>query len=72
MNKLLRAYISVIHFTLNFIIDTCVPKGYVTFPPPAEETTPQLSYRDVTSPINMQDYALDSSGGRGKVHTMLF
>ncbi|XP_071176021.1 ankyrin repeat and SAM domain-containing protein 3-like isoform X1 [Mytilus edulis] len=44
--------------------DTCVPKGYVTFPPPAEETTPQLSYRDVTSPINMQDYALDSSGGR--------
>lgn len=51
---------------LLFISETCVPKGYVTFPQSAEETTPQLSYRDVTSPINMQDYALDSSGGRGE------
>ena len=24
-----------------------------------------LSYRDVTSPINQEDYHLDSSGGKG-------
>ncbi|XP_046369283.2 ankyrin repeat and SAM domain-containing protein 3-like isoform X1 [Haliotis rufescens] len=46
--------------------NSCVPKGYMTFPqaegPQAEET--KLSYRDVTSPINPEDYTLDSSGGR--------
>lgn len=44
-----------------------VPKGYVTFPKGevGAEGNSQLCYRDVTSPINLQDYnALDSSGGR--------
>ena len=34
----------------------------------AEEQDPRpqkLSFRDVTSPINPQDYTLDSSGGKG-------
>ncbi|KAK3107869.1 hypothetical protein FSP39_024033 [Pinctada imbricata] len=47
-----------------------VPKGYVTFPQGEEEEdeATKLSYRDVTSPINMQDYkALDSSGGKDSV-----
>ncbi|KAJ8322386.1 hypothetical protein KUTeg_000857 [Tegillarca granosa] len=43
-----------------------VPKGYVTFPQIEAESgeSPKLSYRDVTSPINPQDYHLSSSGGR--------
>lgn len=44
-----------------------VPKGYVTFPKGevGAEGNSKLCYRDVTSPINLQDYnALDSSGGR--------
>lgn len=45
-----------------------VPKGYVTFQEEgAEEQDPRpqkLSFRDVTSPINPQDYTLDSSGGK--------
>lgn len=44
-----------------------VPKGYVTFPKGevGVEGNSKLCYRDVTSPINLQDYnALDSSGGR--------
>ncbi|XP_045208029.2 LOW QUALITY PROTEIN: ankyrin repeat and SAM domain-containing protein 3-like [Mercenaria mercenaria] len=42
-----------------------VPKGYVTFPDETSTEQPQkLSYRDVTSPINPEDYKLDSSGSR--------
>lgn len=44
-----------------------VPKGYVTFPKGegGPEGDSKLCYRDVTSPINQEDYnALDSSGGR--------
>ncbi|XP_061169917.1 ankyrin repeat and SAM domain-containing protein 3-like [Saccostrea echinata] len=44
-----------------------VPKGYVTFPKGdmGADGKSKLNYRDVTSPINLQDYnALDSSGGR--------
>ena len=52
-----------------------VPKGYVTFPQEgAGEPDPQpqkLSFRDVTSPINPQDYTLDSSGGKGKFCAMI-
>ncbi|ESO88400.1 hypothetical protein LOTGIDRAFT_125983 [Lottia gigantea] len=50
----------------NHIPTSCVPKGYVTFPQclgdQGEDT--QISYRDVTSPINPEDYTLDSSGGK--------
>lgn len=41
-----------------------VPQGYVTFPQSEIPNTTQLSYRDVTSPINPQDYNLDSSGDK--------
>ena len=40
----------------------------------AGEPDPQsqkLSFRDVTSPINPQDYTLDSSGGKGTFHISL-
>ena len=44
-----------------------VPKGYVTFPEGEESVeAKKLSYRDVTSPINPDDYKLDTSGYRGK------
>ncbi|RUS86667.1 hypothetical protein EGW08_005541 [Elysia chlorotica] len=44
--------------------DVEVPKGYVTFPAPQEDKKEtRLSYRDVTSPINQEDYR-DSSGSR--------
>ena len=37
------------------------------------EDATKLSYRDVTSPINMQDYkALDSSGGKGSSYNSLY
>ncbi|XP_050416603.2 ankyrin repeat and SAM domain-containing protein 3 [Patella vulgata] len=47
-------------------VEACVPKGYVTFPQNTGEQNDetQLSYRDVTSPINPEDYTLDSSGGK--------
>ncbi|GFR86517.1 ankyrin repeat and SAM domain-containing protein 3 [Elysia marginata] len=41
-----------------------VPRGYVTFPAPQDDKKEtRLSYRDVTSPINQEDYQ-DSSGSR--------
>ncbi|CAG5119393.1 unnamed protein product, partial [Candidula unifasciata] len=41
-----------------------VPKGYVTFPiNGADKEDTKMSYRDVTSPINPEDYK-DSSGSR--------
>ncbi|OWF38943.1 ankyrin repeat and SAM domain-containing protein 3-like [Mizuhopecten yessoensis] len=45
-----------------------VPKGYLSFKQNETDPSdaPKLSFRDVTSPINQQDYnsALDSSGGK--------
>ncbi|XP_076458051.1 ankyrin repeat and SAM domain-containing protein 3-like [Babylonia areolata] len=42
-----------------------VPRGYMTFPHgEGEHADTLLSYRDVTSPINQEDYHLDSSGGK--------
>ncbi|XP_052258661.1 ankyrin repeat and SAM domain-containing protein 3-like [Dreissena polymorpha] len=43
-----------------------VPKGFVTFPEgeTSDGQPTKLSYRDVTSPINPEDYKLDSSGSR--------
>ncbi|KAK7105889.1 hypothetical protein V1264_017212 [Littorina saxatilis] len=42
-----------------------VPRGYMSFPHgEGEAGDTQLSYRDVTSPINQEDYRLDSSGGK--------
>ncbi|XP_033758820.1 LOW QUALITY PROTEIN: ankyrin repeat and SAM domain-containing protein 3-like [Pecten maximus] len=45
-----------------------VPKGYLSFKQNEADPSdaPKLSFRDVTSPINQQDYnsALDSSGGK--------
>ena len=50
-----------------------IPKGYMTFEQEGggePEPQPQkLSFRDVTSPINPQDYTLDSSGGKGNHYT---
>lgn len=44
-----------------------MPRGYLSFPHgEGEYGDTQLSYRDVTSPINQEDYILDSSGGKGK------
>lgn len=42
------------------------PKGYMSFPDEDDSATkPQkISYRDVTAPINPEDYKLDSSSGR--------
>lgn len=50
-------------------IGSVVPKGYVTFPEgdAANDQPQKLSNRDVTSPINPEDYKLDSSGSRGNV-----
>ena len=66
--QMLEPYIIRNIFSL-FLADAVVPKGYVTFqqegvgePDPRSQ---KLSFRDVTSPINPQDYTLDSSGGKG-------
>lgn len=48
----------------NWSTDALVPKGYVSFPVcGADKEDTKLSYRDVTSPINPEDYK-DSSGSR--------
>ncbi|KAL4229131.1 Ankyrin repeat and SAM domain-containing protein 3 [Mactra antiquata] len=44
--------------------EVVVPKGYVSFSGEDNEQTQKLSYRDVTSPINPEDYKLDSSSSR--------
>ena len=47
--------------------DLCVPKGYMTFPDVGSgaASTDEISFRDVTSPINPDDYTVHCPTSNG-------
>ena len=58
--------------SVHHVSDLVVPRGYMSFPHgEGERAETLLSYRDVTSPINHEDYHLDSSGDKGRFYPPL-